>query len=298
MAIRIDREGFGLLLDYFGGQRDILDKKIRVLHSLSFVDDPSRAFRALRFASRFGFTLGGQTERLMKHAERLGLYAKISGGRKFLELKYILSEERYVKTIELLKKYNMLGFIAEGLAVNDSRKDQFAFLEELYENHRDVLSASIEIWRPRFIIFMGDYNPDEVREILRKLNIEENIAIKLNFICTRARHTVRKFKQAKLQKPSEIYRALSKLDDEELLTAAVQLGRNKADIISSYLGHYKNIKPKLNGEDLKGMGIPASALMGSILNELMDACLDGIVTTREQEEEFVRNRYQSIQKEV
>ncbi len=77
MAVRLDGAQFGLLLDFFMGQKDILDKKIRVLHSLSFVDDPSRAYRAIRFAVRFGFEIGSHTDRLIKHAESLDLFSRI-----------------------------------------------------------------------------------------------------------------------------------------------------------------------------------------------------------------------------
>ena len=61
LAIELNPEKFGKLLDFFSAQKDIKDKVLRVLHNLSFVEDPTRVFRALRFEQRFGFTIGKLT---------------------------------------------------------------------------------------------------------------------------------------------------------------------------------------------------------------------------------------------
>ncbi len=131
MAVRLDGAQFGLLLDFFMGQKDILDKKIRVLHSLSFVDDPSRAYRAIRFAVRFGFEIGSHTDRLIKHAESLDLFSRIIGQRQFLELKYILAEDGYLFALQLMNKYNMLRFYSTKIKYDDELINKFKRSEHL-----------------------------------------------------------------------------------------------------------------------------------------------------------------------
>ncbi|MBI5287338.1 MAG: CBS domain-containing protein, partial [Deltaproteobacteria bacterium] len=87
LAIALNPKGFGELLDFFGGQRDIKEKTIKVLHNLSFVEDPTRVFRAIRFAERFGFRIGKHTTGLIKNTVRLNLFQKVSGGRLLDELR-------------------------------------------------------------------------------------------------------------------------------------------------------------------------------------------------------------------
>ena len=86
LAIRLNG-GFGELLDFYGGQRDLKDKTLRVLHSCSFVDDPARVFRAVRFAVRFGFRLGKETLTLLKGAVKMALFQRLSGARLGEELR-------------------------------------------------------------------------------------------------------------------------------------------------------------------------------------------------------------------
>jgi tRNA nucleotidyltransferase (CCA-adding enzyme) len=92
LAISVNKKSFGELVDFFGAQRDIKEKTIRVLHSLSFVEDPTRVFRAIRFEKRFGFKIGKQTLNLIKNAVKLNFLSRIRGKRIWSELALILKE--------------------------------------------------------------------------------------------------------------------------------------------------------------------------------------------------------------
>ena len=93
LALRINPGRYGQLVDFFGAERDIKNRTIRVLHSLSFVEDPTRILRAIRFERRFDFQIGGQTMRLIKNALNLELFSKLSGSRVTHELQWIMNEE-------------------------------------------------------------------------------------------------------------------------------------------------------------------------------------------------------------
>jgi tRNA nucleotidyltransferase (CCA-adding enzyme) len=108
LAISLNQESYGSLLDYYGGQRDIDDKVLRVLHNLSFVEDPTRVFRAVRFEQRLGFKIGKQTEHLLISAVRLGLMEKVSGHRLFSELFLILNEPRPLPAVSRLARLDVL----------------------------------------------------------------------------------------------------------------------------------------------------------------------------------------------
>ncbi|MDR2884287.1 MAG: CBS domain-containing protein [Deferribacteraceae bacterium] len=296
MAIQIDGDNFGQLVDFFGGQRDLLDKKIRVLHSMSFIDDPTRAFRALRFAARLGFMLGSHTERLMKHASSVGLFSKIAGGKLFVELKYILMEDRYYEALTLLKKYDMLDCIYPKLAIYEDKKQQFKFLDELWRECMPNLSKGAQIWRVRFVILMMDLTPADFKSALESLRIEETTAAKLLDIYNRSRYTTKKLRMLKSFKPSELYSIFSKHNDEELMMIGVHLGEKRVSLLMGYIQTYRDIKIELTGDDLKNMGIPPSKEMGKLLTELLFAKLDGVIADRAQEEEYVRQKLENNKK--
>jgi len=133
MALSLNPEDFGTLIDYFGGLRDLKDGIIRVLHPMSFVEDPVRILRALRFAGRFGFKLSKGTEKLLKKAVSLGLLKKAPRGRILNELRLALREERLLEILRLYKRYGILEQIIEGFVFKPD-------MENLLEKLKDIVS--------------------------------------------------------------------------------------------------------------------------------------------------------------
>ena len=105
LTISLSPDDYGQLLDFFGVQRDLKDKTIRVLHNLSFIEDPTRLFRAIRFEQRLGFRIGRQTERLMRSAVRMKLVRKVGGPRILNELEQLLDEPQVVAALERLDQF-------------------------------------------------------------------------------------------------------------------------------------------------------------------------------------------------
>ena len=111
LALNLTPSSFGTLVDFFGSQKDIKDRTVRVLHSLSFVEDPTRILRAVRFEQRFDFQIGGQTARLIKNALQLNLFNRLSGSRIFHELQLILEEEHPTECLKRLQEIKILQAI-------------------------------------------------------------------------------------------------------------------------------------------------------------------------------------------
>ena len=107
LAVKLNLRDFGVLIDFFGGQRDLREKAIRVLHNLSFVEDPTRAFRAVRFAERFGFKISRHTENLIKSTLEMNLFDMLSGPRLFEELRTAFVETEPIKTLKKLSDYGL-----------------------------------------------------------------------------------------------------------------------------------------------------------------------------------------------
>lgn len=291
MAVRLDGNQFGLLLDFFMGQKDILDKKIRVLHSLSFVDDPSRAYRAIRFAVRFGFEIGSHTDRLIKHAESLDLFSRIIGQRQFLELKYILAEDGYLLAIQLMNKYNMLRFYSTKIKYDEELVNKFKRSENLLNWYKIQFEEDIDVWRMRFNILFFPEKGENFISLIDKFELSSKEASILKNDHKYMEYAVSLFKRYKDHKPSFIYGVCSNLSTESAVALAAIMGENKQDIIKDYLTEYKSVKIYLSGQDLIDAGVPKGPEIKKALDILLKAKLDGIVKTKEDEILFIKKEY-------
>ncbi|HAZ10480.1 MAG TPA: hypothetical protein DCY56_05170 [Candidatus Omnitrophica bacterium] len=104
MALAIDKKGLGKLVDFYGGQKDLTKGVIRVLHDKSFMDDPTRIFRAVRFSVRFGFKIEPHTKKLMKEAVLDGFLGEVNAGRIRKEIELFLKEKNPKKCLDVFSK--------------------------------------------------------------------------------------------------------------------------------------------------------------------------------------------------
>ena len=119
LAVRLDPRHFGQLLDFYGGEEDLNDGVIRVLHSLSFVDDPTRILRAVRFEQRLGFTIEPRTEELIENA--ITMLDRVSGDRLKHELELIFHEAEPELALCRLTALGVLGRLHPRLRLFSSK---------------------------------------------------------------------------------------------------------------------------------------------------------------------------------
>ncbi len=112
LAVCLNPDRFGEMIDLFQGRDDIRKGSIRILHEKSFIDDPTRIFRAVRFERRFGFTMEDATERRAREAVSAGLMQKLSGYRIASELRLISKEEDPGSVVKRLEGLDVLSFLA------------------------------------------------------------------------------------------------------------------------------------------------------------------------------------------
>lgn len=284
LAIRLNANRFGELIDFYGGQRDLNEKTIRVLHSLSFVEDPTRVFRAIRFEQRFGFRLARDTVALIKGAVRMDLFHRLSGPRLLEELVHLLSEEEPRKAITRLQELDLLRFIHPGLT-RDTRLDRMLkSVEDALDWYKLLyLDRKMDGWLVYFMALMDRLPGEAVHETLTRLMMPERDAEKVRIARFRSEELLRRLRHPTL-KPSEVFRTLNGLPDEVLL---LLLAKAKSESVkrrlSAYLTTYQQTKPLLTGKDLQEMGISPGPLYRSILDRLLAAHLDGEVMTKEDE---------------
>lgn len=171
LAISINKENFAEILNPFRGTEDIKNSSIRALHDKSFIDDPTRIFRAIKFEQRLGFTLERNTGIWIKEAVSDGLINKLSGARIFKELRLQLSEKNPLGVLKRMKKLNMLDYIHPDIQIEDSafRKAKKIFSED------PALTGKTSAWEIYFQAMTATMHPASLQELLIKLAIPKKL---------------------------------------------------------------------------------------------------------------------------
>ncbi len=287
LAVKLNKNSFGLLIDFFGGQRDLKEKTIRVLHNLSFVEDPTRAFRAVRFSERFGFKLTKHTENLIKLAIKMNIFEKLSGSRIFDEMTLIFKETNPIKALRRLGEYNLLKvihvklqFTADSESLLQSLNDTLTWFDLLFLNEK----------YDRGIIFtmalLNGLKHDEILDALNRLMV--SIQIKEKIIQDRlSTHDI--LRRLRPASPLEIFHLLKDRALESILFAMALCQDNESKkAISQYLLELRTIKPLIKGQDLIGLGLKPGPIFSQILSKILDKKLLKKLNTKEDEIEFAR----------
>lgn len=292
LAVKLNTGDFGQLIDYFGGQRDIRERTIRVLHNLSFIEDPTRAFRAVRFAGRFGFRISRHTENLIKSALKLNLFERLSGTRLYDELALTFRETEPVRALKSLADYRLLRVIHPELRFTDTLEET---LQSIHESIAwfDLLFLEEEIDRSRLYIMglISGLEPEDRKAALLRLSTPGK---EMGLILDGMEKASEVMRGMKTGDPVAIYRLLKPLNLETIVyTVAVCKDREIQKAISRYLLDLRNVRTALSGSDLRKMGIPPGPVYSEILGALLNERLSGRVRDRDEEVDFVKRNYLS-----
>jgi len=156
MAISIDPSDFGRLIDFFGGKRDLENHRVRVLHPESFMDDPTRIFRAIKFEQRYGFRLDETTERLLKQALKRGVFQHLSGKRIKEELIQVLEEDRPERNIRRMQELGVLKVIHPGICLTSSREEILDQLVDMIARYEVLTGKRSRRWLIRLSVLLHD----------------------------------------------------------------------------------------------------------------------------------------------
>jgi len=258
-----------------------------VLHNLSFIEDPTRAFRAVRFSERFGFKLTKHTENLIKSAIKMNIFEKLSGTRLYDELMLTFNETNPIKALKKLGDYDLLSVIHLKIffleSFLQSVHDTITWFELLFLNEK-YDKAIIYI-----MALLDKLNRQEREAALARLSVPLNIkdrAIK-GFEAAEAI-----LKNLKPDSPVDIYHLLAGRDIEIVLfSMALTQDNEKKKAISHFLLELRNIKPLLKGHDLKNLGISPGPEYSKILRKILDEKLMKRLQTKQEEIEFVKRKF-------
>ena len=297
LALSLNSEEFGELIDYYQAQKDLSQQAIRILHNLSFVEDPTRVFRAIRFEQRLGFRLGRHTESLLRSAVRMGFVDKVAGPRVYNELVIIFKELDPVSSVRRLSEFDLLGQINAALKWSDSLEIEFREAGRAIDWH-DLLYTGerCRAWIVYMLCLLSPLTGKGVRDYCLKLGVPPKVGKILceerKIVHAVQRRLAKRCQKGERPKNSEIYHWLEKLSTEALLYLMARCDSDEArQWVSYFYMHLRQVEPFLSGDDLKQIGIDSGPHYKKILGTLHDARLDGRVATRDQEISLVKKRF-------
>ncbi len=274
LAICLDPQRFGQLLDPFGGEQDLERGLVRVLHNLSFIEDPTRILRAARFEQRFGFKIETRTAQLIGDA--LEMLHRVSGERIRHEFELIFRETEPEKALARLNELGVLRAIFSPLAFD-------AWHAEKFRAARQVSSAAITY----FGLLAFHLTKAQAQELATRLRLATADAETLQQTLALQDEAATPLAAESLA-PSDIYHLLEEYSDVALAILAIATDDARVrERVAVFREQLRVIAPELTGEDLKRMNIPPGPAYRDILTRVRDARLDGEIGSRAEEEALV-----------
>ncbi|MEH2123502.1 CBS domain-containing protein [Nostoc sp.] len=296
IALRLTTPRAGELLDFFGGLLDLQAKQIRVLHANSFIEDPTRIYRGVRFAVRFGFQIEPQTEEFIRYAINSGVYDRTSQEntktpalqtRLKTELKHILEAPYWKSALQLLDNLGALQCIHPTLKLDVEVLQQLRLLERCLR--RFDPQPTLIHWEMRLETLIAYLASQYRAKVAKNLQLQEDGIKRLQNLASAQSEVMESL--PKCQSPSQVVQLLRQYDLPMLILIAVQSPRSLRHQIWEYLTVWVNVQPLLNGNDLKKLGYKPGPQYRQILDDMLAATLDGIIKDKTKAEEFLAQHY-------
>lgn len=288
LAIRLDCEPMGEIVDFFGGQKDIRDRVIRVLHTLSFVEDPTRCLRAVRFEQRYHFRIGPATEKLIKNDVSLKLLDKLSPSRLFNEFEHICAEETAILCIRRLHELGILPAIHPQLSINPDRKEMLIRTAKVMAWYRLLyIDEEMRPWLVYFLVLCSSLTYAVTLEVFRRLGIPpalKNEVLGCREKARSLRSSLKRLTATPGFRVSALCAMLRPLPVEFMLylMADMEVPETRR-ALSRYITVWRTEKPDVDGSDLKKLGLAPGPAYGVILQRLLEAKLDGTAASPEEQ---------------
>lgn len=288
LALCLNPDRWGELLDFYGGLNDLHGGVIRVLHSLSFVDDPTRILRAVRYEQRFNFHIEPRTLELLLDA--VELLDRVTPTRIRHELERILQEDRPEKALGRLYELGILSRLHPNLKVDDWVRRRFADLRAWRAAGRGLAALHEEPIERLYWGLLVFRLPSTANDSLtNRLGLRGETQRLIRGLA-RLYQRLGDLDRPDLP-PSAVVELLDDIDPAALALAYIACGDRPAVVahLSHYHREWRHIHAELTGHDLAALGIPRGPLYGRILHALRAARLDGTITTRAEEESLARS---------
>ena len=289
MAVSLNEGDFGYIVDYFGGREDLEQGLLRILHNLSFVEDPTRILRGIRFEKRYNISLEPQTLKLAKEAVSSNMLDRVSKERIWEELKYILLEPRPGLVLSRLAELQLWDSVFTGVAYEEIK----GVLEELHRSIKVLrswdLAGTDEPWMVYFIAVLHKTSWDVAGEICTHYNFNKRQVEKVAAALGGWERAVEGLRDPGDIAMSELARRVMSVPREcyPLILASFSdnVSRRRFRQVLTAICYDK---PSINGKDLRTLGYKPGPAFKKALDAVWQARLDGAVRTREEELSYVK----------
>ncbi|MBQ7586028.1 MAG: CBS domain-containing protein [Desulfovibrionaceae bacterium] len=290
LAIRLDKDS-DHVVDFFGGQRDLKDGIVRVLHTLSFVEDPTRCLRAVRFEKRYGFHLSKNTEKLVKNAASLKVLDRLDHQRIFYEFRQICHEPNPVACILRLEE---LGILKELFPKTNLSKSKARLLEQI----RKFIVWYQMLYQPEslhpWVLYLWGLNHNlsfaEAKLNLQKLHLSRQ---QLDYILQKRvqmrylSQKIIKWAQSQAKDRPQNSVIFKFLQGSDINCVLYIMANNHDEFLSKCLSHYvthcRKAQADIRGQDLIELGLKPGPLYHEILDRVLCAKLDGLVQDKDSQ---------------
>ncbi|AFY50511.1 tRNA nucleotidyltransferase/poly(A) polymerase [Nostoc sp. PCC 7524] len=296
LALRLTSPRAGELLDFFGGLLDLQAKQIRVLHANSFIEDPTRIYRGVRFAVRFGFNIESRTEEYIHYAINSGVYDRTAQTnnktpalqtRLKAELKHILEAPYWQPALQLLDNLGALQCIHPTLKLDHQLIRQLRLLERCLQKFDTA--QTFTPWQMRLEVLIAHLAPKYRHKVAKNLQLQDDSIKRLQNLATAETEVITSLPEC--ERPSQIVQLLRKYDLETLILVALQSQRKFRQQIWHYLTVLAHVHPIINGNDLKKLGYKPGPQYRQMLDDLLAATLDRVVKNQAEAEAFLSENY-------
>jgi tRNA nucleotidyltransferase (CCA-adding enzyme) len=274
MAVSLKTDDFGRLVHPFGGRKDLEEGVVRVLHDLSFVDDPTRILRAVRYESRFGFRLDDHSERLARQCIARGLVSEVSPVRMRDELLPLLGEPGAPRAIERLGELGVDRALHSGLRGDAEGAALYARTLAL----RDELGVDAPAWRIGLAVLGRGLTGDDAFTWLDGLDVKHRDVDLVVGAIDFAPQIVERLRTG--PSPADVVALAEPFAPDAPLLA---LGLADVPELREYFTRLRDVELEIGGADLAALGLAESPRVGELLAELLRRKLDGELDGRESE---------------
>ncbi|NLE21578.1 MAG: hypothetical protein GX624_02165 [Actinobacteria bacterium] len=280
MAVSLKPETFGDLFDYFGGREDLEARRIVVLHNLSFIEDPTRILRAIRYENRYGLRMDAHTLNLARACCAMDLVGDLSSARLRDELVSLLDEEKVDFSLRRAEELGVWPAIHGRLRVDRRTRQLVRRADELRAAHG--LGGETPRWRLRLMWLLRDLDPEEIAAWAARMRIRAQDAGVLERALVVGKRLVDRI--ARGPSEAELY-DLAAGEPSEALLAAMTL--DDTGIAASRLSHFldvtRHVRLDITGHDLRALGFAPGPRMGEVLRSVLHLKLNGVVRGRDEE---------------
>jgi tRNA nucleotidyltransferase (CCA-adding enzyme) len=275
MAASLQPGDFGCLVDPFRGRGDLASRTVRVLHDGSFVDDPTRVFRAVRYENRYGLRMEDHTASLARACVERGLLGDLSPARLRDELVALLDEAEVGHSLERLAELGAARAVHPQLAADEETADLRDRLVALDEE----LALDVPRWRLGLIALARHMSRDVALDWLRGLALQRGDADAIaEAVAVGPRLASRA--GAEGLAPADI---VALVEPHRAETALYALALSGVPAIRRYFTELRGVRLEIRGGDLAELGVPESPRVGEILSELRRRKLNGELDGRASE---------------